>query len=111
MSNDSQPVVSIIVPARNEEASLAACLQSLIAQTGIDYEIIVVDDASTDGTAEIALSFTNRAGIAVDDGGGLDASATTGKGTAFSRAEKIERLMSFRAKRGTGGSRKADLSG
>ena len=85
MSNDSQPVVSVIVPARNEEASLAACLQSLIAQTGIDYEIIVVDDASTDRTAEIALSFTNRAGIAVDDGGGLD--ATTGKGTTSSRAE------------------------
>jgi glycosyltransferase involved in cell wall biosynthesis len=87
MSSDSHPVVSIIIPARNEEVSLPACLQSLIAQTGIDCEIIVVDDASTDRTAEIALSFTNRAGIAVDDGGGLDATATTGKGTAFSHAE------------------------
>jgi glycosyltransferase involved in cell wall biosynthesis len=65
MSNDSRPVVSIIVPARNEEASLAACLQSLIAQTGIDYEIIVVDDASTDRTAEIARSFT-RANVEAD---------------------------------------------
>jgi glycosyltransferase involved in cell wall biosynthesis len=87
MSNDSQHVVSVIVPARNEEASLGACLESLLNQTGIDYEIIVVNDDSTDRTAEIALSFTNRAGIAVDDGGGLDATSTTGKGTAFSRAE------------------------
>ena len=52
------PVVSVIVPARNEEACLATCLESLVSQSGIDYEIIVVDDASTDRTAEIAHSFT-----------------------------------------------------
>jgi glycosyltransferase involved in cell wall biosynthesis len=51
------PEVSIIVPARNEEASLADCLQSLVAQTGVDYEIIVVDDGSTDRTREIGESF------------------------------------------------------
>jgi glycosyltransferase involved in cell wall biosynthesis len=56
------PEVSIIVPARNEEANLAACLESLfaqsqIAQTGVRIEIIVVDDASTDRTHEIAESF------------------------------------------------------
>jgi glycosyltransferase involved in cell wall biosynthesis len=70
VTNDPNPVVSIIVPARNEEASLAACLQSLIPQTGIDYEIIVVDDDSTDRTAEIARSFVG----------------TTGKGEDFRRA-------------------------
>jgi glycosyltransferase involved in cell wall biosynthesis len=49
--------VSIIVPARNEQASLADCLQSLVAQTGLSFEIIVVDDHSTDRTREIAASF------------------------------------------------------
>src|SRR5450631_1669904 len=53
----SKPSVSVIVPARNEEACLGACLSSLLAQTGIDFEIIVVDDASTDRTREIARSF------------------------------------------------------
>ncbi len=53
----SIPKVSIIVPARNEEASLGACLESLTAQTGVPFEIIVVDDASTDRTREIAQSF------------------------------------------------------
>jgi glycosyltransferase involved in cell wall biosynthesis len=62
MTNDPIPVVSIIVPARNEEACLAACLQSLIAQTGIDYEIIVVDDDSVDRTAEIARRFVTMTG-------------------------------------------------
>ena len=51
------PEVSVIVPARNEEACLRACLESLVAQRGVDFEIIVVDDGSTDRTREIALSF------------------------------------------------------
>ncbi|MGA7891290.1 MAG: glycosyltransferase, partial [Candidatus Sulfotelmatobacter sp.] len=55
-----RPVVSVIVPARNEEASLGACLQSLVVQGGVALEIIVVDDHSTDRTREIALSFSNR---------------------------------------------------
>jgi glycosyltransferase involved in cell wall biosynthesis len=51
------PVVSIIVPARNEEACLAACLQSLMEQDGVGPEILVVDDDSRDRTAAIAKSF------------------------------------------------------
>jgi len=51
------PEISIIVPARNEEASLGDCLESLTAQTGVVFEIIVVDDASTDRTRAIAQSF------------------------------------------------------
>jgi glycosyltransferase involved in cell wall biosynthesis len=52
--------VSIIVPARNEEVSLGTCLESLVAQTGVAFEIIVVDDHSTDRTREIAESFAVR---------------------------------------------------
>ena len=52
-----RPAVSVIVPARNEEACLDACLQSLAAQTGVNCEIVVVDDSSTDSTREIARSF------------------------------------------------------
>ena len=53
-----RPIVSVIVPARNEEASLRACLDSLVAQLDISFEIIVVDDGSTDGTRAIAESFS-----------------------------------------------------
>jgi glycosyltransferase involved in cell wall biosynthesis len=49
--------VSVIVPARNEEASLAACLGSLAGQRPVSYEIIVVDDHSTDRTRAIAEQF------------------------------------------------------
>jgi glycosyltransferase involved in cell wall biosynthesis len=53
-----RPQVSIIVPARDEEASLATCLESLVAQTGVSREIIVVDDHSSDRTRQIAASFS-----------------------------------------------------
>lgn len=54
----TDPTVSIIVPARNEEASLGCCLESLVSQAGVSFEIIVVDDGSTDRTREIAESFS-----------------------------------------------------
>ncbi len=62
----SIPEVSMIVPARNEEANLADCLQSLTAQTGVAFEIIVVDDASTDRTREIAENFAGVRVISPD---------------------------------------------
>lgn len=51
------PSVSVIVPARNEEASLGACLQSLVTQQNVSFEVIVVDDASSDQTRAIAGQF------------------------------------------------------
>jgi len=51
------PEISIIVPARNEEVCLGDCLTSLVAETGVAFEIIVVDDGSTDRTRAIAESF------------------------------------------------------
>jgi chlorobactene glucosyltransferase len=47
------PTLSIIVPARNEERSIEACVRSLLAQQGVDAEVIVVNDGSTDGTGAI----------------------------------------------------------
>lgn len=48
------PLVSIVVPARNEERDLGACLRSLAAQDWPRTEIIVVDDRSEDRTLEVA---------------------------------------------------------
>jgi glycosyltransferase involved in cell wall biosynthesis len=56
-SSAAIPDVSIIIPARNEESNLDSCLKSLTSQTGVTFEIIVVDDNSTDRTREIAQSY------------------------------------------------------
>lgn len=49
----SAPQVSVLIPARNEEAGIAACVRSALASTGVDVEVVVLDDSSTDRTAEI----------------------------------------------------------
>lgn len=49
----TDPLVSIIVPARNEERNIRRCVESLLAQDYSNYEVIVVDDGSTDHTAAI----------------------------------------------------------
>ncbi|MBI1258789.1 MAG: glycosyltransferase [Chloroflexi bacterium] len=48
------PLVSILIPARNEASVIANTLRTLRAQTYTPFEIILLDDQSTDGTAEIA---------------------------------------------------------
>ena len=58
ISPNSLPKVTVIVPARNEEANLERCLRSLVLQKGVTFEILVVDDGSTDGTRTIAENFT-----------------------------------------------------
>src|SRR5436190_12264129 len=50
---DDRPI-TVIVPAYNEEASLADTIKSLLNQTLPPSEIIVVDDCSSDGTGDVA---------------------------------------------------------
>jgi chlorobactene glucosyltransferase len=52
-----EPKVSVILPVRNEEAHLAACLDSLLDQSYSNYEIVVVDDNSEDATPAILASY------------------------------------------------------
>jgi chlorobactene glucosyltransferase len=51
---ENPPLVSVIVPARNEAHNIARCVTSILATTYPNLELIVVDDSSTDGTPEIA---------------------------------------------------------
>ncbi|HZC43697.1 MAG TPA: glycosyltransferase family 2 protein [Acidobacteriaceae bacterium] len=60
----NQPQLSVVIPARNEAGSIRDCLASLVKQSeddfslGRDWELIVVDDASTDATSQIAAGFS-----------------------------------------------------
>ena len=52
--------VSILIPARNEEASILAALEHVIASRGVDWECIVLDDHSEDRTAEIVRDIQRK---------------------------------------------------
>ena len=54
---DEAPLISVCIPARNEERNIGRCVEALLAQTYPDFEIIVLDDRSTDSTGEILRGF------------------------------------------------------
>jgi cellulose synthase/poly-beta-1,6-N-acetylglucosamine synthase-like glycosyltransferase/peptidoglycan/xylan/chitin deacetylase (PgdA/CDA1 family) len=70
--------VTIIVAAFNEEANIAATLTSLLASDHPDLEVIVVDDGSTDGTADILADFAHRVTVLRQRNGGKAAALTYG---------------------------------
>ena len=58
--NRIKPLISVLIPARNEEKSIGKCLGSLLDQTYPNLEIIVIDDQSTDRTSEIIQEFAKK---------------------------------------------------
>jgi glycosyltransferase involved in cell wall biosynthesis len=56
-SRMSRPIVSVLVTAYNRETYIAASIESVLAQTFGDFEVIITDNQSTDGTLEIARQY------------------------------------------------------
>ncbi len=53
-------LVSILIPARNEEANIATCIEDALASRGVAVEVVVMDDGSTDRTAAIVQAIAAR---------------------------------------------------
>jgi glycosyltransferase involved in cell wall biosynthesis len=60
--NDSQPLVSVLVPAFNSADTLATALDSLARQSWSTLEVLIIDDASTDDTLAVAEAFAEHDG-------------------------------------------------
>lgn len=56
----SQPLVSVVTPFHDTARYLAQCIESVLAQTYADFEYILVDNCSTDGSREIAESYARH---------------------------------------------------
>ncbi|HUG34370.1 MAG TPA: glycosyltransferase [Anaerolineales bacterium] len=54
------PLISVCIPARDEERNIRACVESVLRQDYPNYEVIVLDDRSTDTTPEILRGFTSQ---------------------------------------------------
>ncbi len=61
-ATESRERISVLIPARNEEADIAAALESVLANEGVEFEVIVLDDHSTDRTADIVAEIAKRDG-------------------------------------------------
>ena len=74
------PKISVIIPAYNAESFLSATIDSVLDQTAPPYEVILVDDGSTDGTAEIARAYGDRILYHHRENGGVAEALNTGIG-------------------------------
>ena len=61
------PAVSIVIPMYNTEKYIGECLDSILAQTFQDFEVIVVDDCSTDNSRAVVESYLPK----FNEGGGV----------------------------------------
>ena len=59
---DNFPIISIVIPMYNAENYIAECLESILAQTFQNFEVIVVNDCSTDSSVEIVENYLEKFG-------------------------------------------------
>src|SRR5919199_767079 len=79
------PRISVVVPVYNVEPYLATCLDSLVAQTVDDFEVVMVEDGSTDNSPAIAAEYAERDArfrVLAQPNGGLGKARNTGSDAA-----------------------------
>ena len=88
-------IYSVLIPLYNSEKYLAECLDSVLAQNFDDYEIIIVDDGSTDNSGAIADQYQNEnphaivCGLSWARGARSSRSARGSRGAVFALSFKL----------------------
>lgn len=85
--NAAPPLVSIVIPAYNCAGTIAATIESCLAQTWSNFEVVVVNDGSTDGTSAELARFEPHIRVVDQSNGGL--AAARNAGLAAARGELI----------------------
>lgn len=89
------PKISVVIPNYNRENDLRRCLDSLVAQTFTDFEVLVCDDGSTDKSSEVALAFKDKLDLQFDTADNFGGPARPrNRGIALARAHFIAFLDS-----------------
>lgn len=90
LQTPSRPGVSVVMPAYNASRFVGRAIESLLAQDDPDFELIVMDDGSTDDTREVARAYAaadSRIRVVTGPNGGV--SRATNRGIADARAEWV----------------------
>lgn len=89
----SKPLISVVIPAYNHERFIGAAIDSVLSQTVTDLELIIVDDGSTDKTAEVIKAYDDPR-ISYTWQENQDAYNTINRGMGMARAQYISILNS-----------------
>lgn len=88
-SSLSTPKISIIIPVYNEEKYISACLDSIINQTIKDFQIICIDDGSTDRSIDIIKQYTHNNKIIIKQQHNRGSGAARNYGLSIAEGEFI----------------------
>ena len=91
--DSSSPKISIVMAAYNEEGEVGRAIESILAQTFTDWELIVIDDGSTDATADVVRRYAEKDSRInfVCNQTNLELSASLNKGIGLAQADLIAR--------------------
>jgi glycosyltransferase involved in cell wall biosynthesis len=90
----TQPRVSVVMPVFNRPGYIATAIESVLAQTYADFELLVIDDGSTDHTPEVVASFRDPRIRLVRHPQNLGITATRSHGLELARGEYVATLDS-----------------
>lgn len=92
---NASPKVTVVIPVYNRERYAAVAIESILAQSFTDFELLLIDDGSTDGSVEIMRSYTTDPRVRlVCNGDNLGQPKTRNKGIELARGEYIAMLDS-----------------
>jgi glycosyltransferase involved in cell wall biosynthesis len=84
------PTISVCVPTYNNSVTVARCLRSILDQDGVDFEIVVVDDDSSDGCAAIAATMLRPGDRLIRNESRLGLNANHNKCIELARGTRIQ---------------------
>jgi glycosyltransferase involved in cell wall biosynthesis len=85
------PNVTVLMAAYNEERFIREAIESILNQTYQDFEFLIINDGSTDGTRDILLSYNDPRILVVDNEENLGLTRSLNRGLALARGEYIAR--------------------
>ena len=92
MKQDYLPQISVILPIYNGEMYLAEAIDSILSQTYHDFELIIINDCSSDRTPEILSTYTDDRIRIVNNPSNLKLSRSLNKGIELARGQLIARM-------------------
>jgi len=91
-SVSQQPIVTVLMPVYNAEKYLAEAIESVLGQTFKDFEFLIINDGSTDTSADIINGYSDDRIRYVDNGENMALISTLNKGIALAKGKYIARM-------------------